>query len=1625
MFFVARSPVANAGGINDLNYQGRLLNSAGAIVADGSYNMEFKIYASTGACASGNTLDWTEDWTYNSTMVTVKNGYFSVPLGSITAFGSSVNWTTSTLCLSINIGGTNTSGTITWDGEMSPFQMLTASPYAQNSSELGGLTASQFVQLAPTAVQVDSGTLSSIFINKTGTSGDILELQKGGADTAVIGNTGTATFENTSNSTAAFNVENNSGYDVLGVDTTNGYVNVGNISTTAAQDVTGVVQLADGTTDGFGLKVETNTLTGNQTIKFPNASGTVCLNTQNCNFTGTGYIVNNTTTQSGNFNVQAASSSSVAGTLEGNASGTADILDLVNGSAAKTATFGYQGSDVFQTSTNATTAFQVEGAPSTTGTVLDVDTTNGRVGINTSTPGTGLDVQGGIQQTGMQATGAGSSGANEWTELGSCTLTVVHTNCQMQINIAGSDNANSIIQSTVTAWVRQQAAMGSAPLISLYVDNALEAQTLNDFETVTTTNNGTQTVVQLWMMYNINFITSYFSPTFNDGNVQWVWAPSAGLNASLPAGTQTTASYGDSVANTLDLQTVLANQTNALEVQTSNGDNLFNIDTTNSNLITNSSIETNTTGWSGKGSATIAQSSTKALFGNNSLKVSTTATANDGAEYAYNLASSTTYTFSVFVETNSGTVGTFELGRSENGSTNTTCTTAQTAFATQFQEISCTFLTGTTSGSTYLYIDQSDAVSRVFYVDGAQLTATGTLQPYEEGHLSFNGNVDINAGTTAAATVPSALQVNTANGNNGLLVVGSNGANVNYNAFNVEAADGVSLLRTNETAAVTYVEGGSSFWNTPAFDVQSLVAGEAAENVQSESGQTANTFNIQDNNGATESGFGPSGGLVSYGNNTNLLDLSAPSSITPSLVAGGSLATGTTYYYEVTATDNQGLNETVSSGSVNDTPTTGNDTIKLTWAQVNGATGYKVYRNTTNTFTSGSLLLAIVSNGTTPTYTDTGTTTGPTFPPTAPTGTTLTLQAWSGQTANAFAVENSGGTTTAAITAGGNIDSASAFDVLTNTALDIGNANATSVNIGNTGTNNTTTINGVGVVETNGSDSTNAFMVENHLGSADMFVDTANDRTTVGAGASLGQTLSVNGTAEVGTSSTTAFQVETGGTDTLDVDTTDGYVGIGTNAPAAPLDVRGGITQSGFSTPNSGSGGAGEWTELAQCTIITVNTQCETVINLTGNQGTATTTVRATLTWRIREAGTIANPPIVNLQVDNVMEDLGYADFMAVNTTTGGTSEVEQLWMELPTTNMTIFYAPTTEDVSSTNDTWAWTPQTALQAALPAGTQTAAVFGDNYANSLLVNPSANSTTSFVVDSFSPAGALFTVDTTDGRVIVGSTSSNTSTALLVLNNYTTAGSDPSGLNGAMYYNVGDSLMRCYEGGEWKNCISIDPDDQREQAFYSEPFLDTGASSVWAGAAISSGTVSAATGVANHPGGDILKSSTTASSGYRFFTNTASSVMTSGGQTFEAIFNPTTTSGTTEYLGFSGTNSGAAPANGVFINITGTTLEGQSCSASTCATTGTTQTIVAGTWYRVRITVNSAGNSISYQAWTDGANGGTSLWSSTTTTDIPTTAVGSGVVAVNSGTTAVSLLTMDYMAQWQASGSYLQR
>ena len=66
-------------------------------------------------------------------------------------------------------------------------------------------------------------------------------------------------------------------------------------------------------------------------------------------------------------------------------------------------------------------------------------------------------------------------------------------------------------------------------------------------------------------------------------------------------------------------------------------------------------------------------------------------------------------------------------------------------------------------------------------------------------------------------------------------------------------------------------------------------------------------------------------------------------------------------------------------------------------------------------------------------------------------------------------------------------------------------------------------------------------------------------------------------------------------------------------------------------------------------------------------------------------------------------------------------------------------------------------------------------------------------------------SLFTADTANSVIYIGNPTADGVGTLLVLDNKNTSG-DPTGIDGAMYYNSALGRFRCYEAGVWVNCVS---------------------------------------------------------------------------------------------------------------------------------------------------------------------------------------------------------------------------
>jgi hypothetical protein len=88
------------------------------------------------------------------------------------------------------------------------------------------------------------------------------------------------------------------------------------------------------------------------------------------------------------------------------------------------------------------------------------------------------------------------------------------------------------------------------------------------------------------------------------------------------------------------------------------------------------------------------------------------------------------------------------------------------------------------------------------------------------------------------------------------------------------------------------------------------------------------------------------------------------------------------------------------------------------------------------------------------------------------------------------------------------------------------------------------------------------------------------------------------------------------------------------------------------------------------------------------------------------------------------------------------------------------------------------------------------------ANKVTVSPGTNSTSSFEIQN-SGGTPLLTANTSSNYIQIGSATTDSTATLLIADSYNQA-TDPTGVNGAMYYSTSTNRFRCYENSAWKEC-----------------------------------------------------------------------------------------------------------------------------------------------------------------------------------------------------------------------------
>jgi len=234
---------ATAGVNQQISFQGKVVKSDGTNIADGTYNVEFKIYQD-GTGTGGGTLKWTEDRLISaSNGVSFTSGTFQVNLGSVAAL-SGVDFNQNTLWLSIQVGSTTTCTITTTfqancggDGEMTPYIRMTAAAQALNSDKLDGIDSTGFVQLSPGSQQTGAINVQGAINSATSlqTAGSTRIDGSGNVTALGITASGNTLLQTTSNSASAFVVQTSGSVAVLTADTSASKVQIGSAATDSAQ----------------------------------------------------------------------------------------------------------------------------------------------------------------------------------------------------------------------------------------------------------------------------------------------------------------------------------------------------------------------------------------------------------------------------------------------------------------------------------------------------------------------------------------------------------------------------------------------------------------------------------------------------------------------------------------------------------------------------------------------------------------------------------------------------------------------------------------------------------------------------------------------------------------------------------------------------------------------------------------------------------------------------------------------------------------------------------------------------------------------------------------------------------------------------------------------------------------------------------------------------------------------------------------------------------------------------------------------------------------------------------------------------------------------------------------------
>jgi hypothetical protein len=264
-------------------------------------------------------------------------------------------------------------------------------------------------------------------------------------------------------------------------------------------------------------------------------------------------------------------------------------------------------------------------------------------------------------------------------------------------------------------------------------------------------------------------------------------------------------------------------------------------------------------------------------------------------------------------------------------------------------------------------------------------------------------------------------------------------------------------------------------------------------------------------------------------------------------------------------------------------------------------------------------------------------------------------------------------------------------------------------------------------------------------------------------------------------------------------------------------------------------------------------------------------------------------------------------------------------------------------------------------------------------SSPVIRPAADGTAAFKIQNTAGTVDYWTLDTTNSRVSIGT--SNTTGTLFVLDTKTDVG-DPTGVDGAMYYNSSDKSFKCYKNGLWQDCnfasLRSDWVVQEEFANISTATTTTGEQG-WTSATIgATGTATKLSAGANSANYDrfgilqIASAATTANTGWNLRLDTTGMTGVPTNMMTEFDFGPVSANAAaatnqTTYIGLhNGVANTTAPTDGLYFRYTSTVTAGNwdYCVQATCTGSGVARTTTANQYQRFKIQTNAAGTSVQF-------------------------------------------------------------